>query len=266
MFNKSYFILPAVFDRETGKGVDLDENEDGSFSVPVGATTWDDVEDGYPAEIVCHRRASMSQGDFDAQFQNKVEILRGDYFTSEWFQHYTDEPTALVDSKGLLVWCGVDLAVSLQQKADEFAIASVGIQPKNFEIYILDYLSGRFTIQKQIDIIVDFFDIWDPVRTFIESNAYQAALQTLVQKDFPDVRAFPHYTTKDKITRALGLQVYYERKKMWHRKGRSAKLEKQLAGFPYVDHDDLFDAVDIAIMGALKGHRRRRREKEPKLW
>jgi len=61
--------------------------------------------------------------------------------------------------------------------------------------------------------------------------------------------------------------VYYERHKVYHRKGRSAKLEGQLTGFPHLKLKDLFDSLYIAVWGALRGSRRRsRRTKEPGLF
>ena len=261
-YKDSYMILPGVFDRTSGEAVDPVENEDGSFSLPENAIVWD--EEGFPAEKLLKRRQGMPQGDFEAQYQNRIEMLRGDFFDSDDFRYYDEDPHELVRRLGLKVWMGVDLAISLKDSADEFAIVVVGIMPGSLDIYVLDYLSGRYKFKRQKELVVDMFDEWEPIRSFVEANAYQAALESEVADEFPDVRTMPIWTTKDKVSRAQAFSVYYERHKVFHRKSRSAKLEKQLTGFPHLKLKDLFDALYIAGWGAIRGgRRRRRREKEP---
>jgi len=264
-FKDTVFIMPGVFDKDTGEYVDLVQNDDGSFSLPENATTWD--PEGFSVDELLARRQGMPHGDFEAQYQNRIEFLRGDYFTSDWFQYYDEDPAALVEELDLVVWMGVDLAVSQKRSADEFAIVVVGITRKTFEIYVLDYIAGRFSFNKQKQHLKDMFDIWDPVRTFVESNAYQAVLESTAAEEFPDVRTMPIWTTEDKITRATAFQLYYERGQVFHRKNRSAKLETQLTGFPHVNLKDLFDGLYIAVWGAMRGGRRAgRRKEEPGLF
>jgi phage terminase large subunit-like protein len=116
-------------------------------------------------------------------------------------------------------------------------------------------------------MLVRMYDKYDPVRTFVEANAYQNVLQATVAEEFPDIRIHPVFTVQDKITRARALQPYYERGQIFHRKNRSAKLEGQLTGFPHVKLKDLFDAEYFAIFGAMRGGRRRApRKEEPGLF
>lgn len=264
-FRNSMFVMPGVFDIKTGEYVDLEEQENGSFVLPEGATTWDPV--GFPVDELLKRREGMPHGDFEAQYQNRIEFLRGDYFDSDWFQYYDKSPDKLIEELGLVVWAGVDLAASQKASADEFAIVVVGIQPKTYEIYVLDIISGRFTFNRQKQLLKETFDTWDPVATFVESNAYQAVLESTASAEFPDVRTRPVWTTQDKVTRATAFAYYYEKGKVFHRKKRSAKLESQLTGFPHVKLKDLFDALYIAVWGALRGGRRQgKRKQEPGLF
>ena len=264
-FRNSFFILPGVFDTTTGETVDLIENDDVSFSLPENAMVWDPV--GFPVAEVLARREGMTRGDFESQYQNRVEFLRGDYFTADWFKYYDETPENIVDRLNLMVWAGIDLAASKKAEANEFAIVTVGILPKVFEIYVLDYISGRFSFNRQKELLVEMFDTWDPIRTYVEANAYQLVLHSTAAEEFPDIRTTPIWTTEDKITRAVAFQDYYEKGKVFHRKGRSDKLEGQLTGFPHVKLNDLFDALYIAVWGAIRGGRRRgKRTEEPRLF
>ena len=265
-FKKSYFILPAIFDKKTGESVSIEQDEAGKFIVPKNATCYD--PEGYPMQKILDRRASMSLHDFECQYQNRVEFMRGDFFDIDWFKYYTEDPLALIKKHDLAVWMGVDLASSMKSSADEFAIVVIGVIKKIFEIYVLYTFAGRLTFNQQKQRLVEVYDMFNPIRTFVEANAYQSVLESTTREEFPDIRTSPVWTTQDKITRARTLQLYYERGQMFHRKGRMAKLEGQLIGFPNVKLKDLFDAEYLAVNGSLHGvsRKRRRKEDEPGLF
>lgn len=265
-FQESYFRLPAVYDRDTGDPVSLVQNEDLSWSLPSNAECWD--PEGFPVEELLLRRASMPLVDFEAAYQNRTAFMQGDYFDSKWFRYYKEDPFKLIERLDLAVFMGVDLASTLKDKSDEFAIVVVGITSNASEIYVLDTFSSRLTFNQQKQRMVEKYDQWDPVRSFVESNAYQNVLNSTTIEEFPDIRSRAIYTTKDKITRARALQIYYERRQVFHRKGYMDKLEEQLVGFPELKLKDLFDALFFAINGAIRGTRRKRRsrDKEPGLF
>lgn len=266
MFKENWFVLPAIYDRQTGEAVDLEQDKNGNFYAPRGSTGYDPK--GFPLKKLLQRRGSMTLADFECQYQNRISFMDGDYFKSDWFQYYDEDPMTLVTKLDLAVWMGVDLAISLKDDADEFAIVVIGIVPGTFDIYVLDFFSAKLTFKRQQSEMIRLYDKWNPVRSFVESNAYQSALTSTTIEEFPDIRAVQIYTTKDKSTRARALQLYYERSQMFHRKGRSAKLETALVGFPNVKLKDLFDALFFAVNGALQGAARKRRkaEDEPPLF
>lgn len=265
MFMNSFMIIPAVIDKETGDPVDMEQDEKGKFFVPANATVFDPV--GFPEEKLIERRSGMTAGDFDSQYQNQTDVLRGDIFNVDKFNYYDEDPFQLISKHDLIVGVGVDLAVSKDAKNDEFALVVTGAIRKTMEFYVLHYLSGRFNLFQQMKLIKDMFDTWDPVHTYIESNAYQAILEGALNITFPDVRTKAIYTTKDKITRANALSVYYDRNQVFHRKNRSAKLDMQLGGFPHKKLKDLFDALYFSIFGIMKfAGKRKRRTSEPGLF
>ena len=266
-FKESYLILPAVFDSETGEAIDLlQDAKDGHFYAPPNAECYD--PEGFPMAKIIERRASMPLADFECQYQNRTKFMSGSYFKSEWFKHYDEDPIELIKKHDLAVWMGVDLASSQKDEADEFAIVVIGVIPRIFEIYVLYEYAMRLTFKKQCEQVVHVYDMFDPVRTFVEANAYQAVLESTVSQEFPDVRTMPIWTTKDKVTRARAMQLYYERRQVYHRKGRMSKLEGQLTGFPDLKLKDLVDALYFAINGSLQGGARKRRpkDKEPGLF
>ena len=265
-FKESNMVIPAVFDCHTGRAVDLEQDNRGRFYAPPNAVCYDPV--GFPMNKIIERRASMPLADFECQYQNRTKFMSGSYFQSRWFQYYDDDPVRMIQKYDLAVWMGVDLASSLKDDADEFSIVVIGVIRQIFEVYVLYEFAARLTFKEQCEQLVEINDMFNPVRVFVEANAYQAVLESTVATEWPDIPTRPIWTTKDKITRARALQLYYERKQVFHRKGRMASLEAQLTGFPDVKLKDRFDAMYFAVNGALQGgaRKRRARSKEPGLF
>jgi hypothetical protein len=265
-FKESHLVIPAVFDKKTGEPVDLLQDEDGKFYAPKNATCYDPI--GFPMKEIIERRASMPLADFECQYQNRTKFMSGSFFKSTWFQYYDSDPITMVKRYDLAVWMGVDLASSLKDEADEFSIVVIGVIRQIFEIYVLYEYAARLTFEEQQKRLVEVNDMFNPVRVFVEANAYQAVLESTVATEWPDIPTRPIWTTKDKITRARAMQLYYERKQVYHRKGRMSALEGQLTGFPDLKLKDRVDALYFAINGALQGgaRKRRPRDKEPGLF
>ena len=240
--------------------VDLIQDDKGNYTVPENAIAWD--EEGFPLKVLLERRPDMTVSDWELQFMNRASEAAGDIFSADQFKHTEGDAQELIASLGLAVWCGVDLAASQKDSADEFAIVTIGIVPRKFDIYVLDTFSGRFSFTQQLNAIKDTFDKYNPVRMFVEANAYQSMLESTVAELWPETRTVPIWTTQDKITRMKAIQIYYERGQVYHRRSRCAKLEGQLVGFPKKKLKDLCDALYIGINGALNNAGKKKREKE----
>lgn len=265
-FKESYLVIPAVFNAKTGETMDLLQDEEGHFYAPPEATCYD--PDGFPMAKIIERRSSMPLADFECQYQNRTKFMSGSFFKTQWYRHYDDDPVRMIKKYDLAVWMGVDLASSLKDENDEFAIVVIGVIPRIFEIYVLYEYAARLTFEQQKKMLVDVNDMFNPVRVFVEANAYQAVLESTVSTEWPDIPTMPIWTTKDKVTRARAMQIYYERRQVFHRKGRMSALEGQLTGFPDLKLKDRVDALYFAINGALQGGARKRRTKNvaPKLF
>lgn len=259
-FKDNIFTIPALYNRHTGEAADIEEDTDGNITVSKDVVSYDPIR--FPKEDLLLKRTSMPISSFECQFMNRTEFMEGTYFKESWIGEYDDLPENLVQKYDLRVWTGVDLAISDKEENDEFAIVTIGVSPKNFEIYLLDYLSGRYTINQQKHLVGNIYDEWKPLRVFIESNAYQAALAGAVYDLFPHIPTMQVYTTKDKVTRALSIQPYFERRKVFFRRGRMRRMIQQLIGFPDHKLKDLFDALFFSINGALQKGARKKRKKE----
>ncbi len=192
----------------------------------------------FPLEELAKRREEMGSVIFNLQYQNDASLARGAVFREEWLRYFERSP------EGLAVYQGVDLAISTSRFADYFAIVTVGATISG-EFFVLDVFRGRLTFEQQVHAILQKAADFDPVSIAIESTGYQAALrQVLASRTSLPVRpVVPH---KDKVTRALRISALFENGKVFLQAGQVA-LREELLAFPGGEHDDLCDALEMAI-------------------
>lgn len=200
-----------------------------------GKALWPEI---FPVELLEKRKEVMGQVNFNLQYQNDATLALGTVFRQEWIKHYGTMPD------GLAVYQGVDLAVSAGRFADYFAIVTIGVSP-GFKVFVLDAFRARLTFERQLQAVIEKARQFDPVRIAVEATGYQAAFaQTLTSRTPLPVKAvYPH---KDKVTRAWRLSALFENGKVFLGRGQKL-LEEELLAFPDGEHDDLFDALEMAV-------------------
>ena len=195
---------------------------------------------------------------FNSQYMNDVEAMKGKIFKVDWFEWYKPDE---INMKDLKIYQGVDLAIKQKENADKFAHCTIGICPKTFNIYVLDYYNRVTHYTKQKKVIGDMFLKYDPVKVGIEANGYQDALRQDMKTDkrLHVVRAFPIFTDTDKTLRAWKLSAYFERGQIFMREGMH-ELQEHLLAMPDGRYKDLFDSLDLAITIAFGKKRTRTHE------
>jgi len=185
--------------------------------------------------------------------------MKGEIFEYEKCQQI--DPSDFPEN--LDVFMGIDLAISEKESADKFAIVIVGMLRKAETYFILDYYEGRLRFSEQTTKIMEYYNKWNPIRACIETNAYQLAKYQELKQVHKGMRLKPINQVKDKVTRAWKLSSIFDDNRMFFKKGLQTTLLEQLVLFPSHEHDDLFDALDLAVRASKM--RKRRRKTEPKL-
>ena len=213
----------------------------------------------HPPEWFMQKRQESGLIIFNAQYQNDTEAMKGEIFEYDNCQQIDprDYP------EGINTFMGIDLAISEKEEADKFAIVVVGNDKPDHEYYLMDYFEGRLRFSEQTTKILEYYYKWNPVRACIETNAYQLAKYQELKQDRPDLRIKPIIQTKDKRTRAWKLSAIFDDKRMFFKKGVQNSIIEQLVLFPSCTHDDLFDALDLAVKASRL--RKKRRIDEPGL-
>jgi predicted phage terminase large subunit-like protein len=208
----------------------------------------------YPATKFASLKKAMGSVLFDTQFQCSTDKMRGGLFQWDWMPKLTKHQAEVKFGSQGLVYIGVDPSVGEKDVNDYFAM--VCIRRVKREILIEDFFQDRLTFSQQLKKIAEWFDKYDPVNIAVEANAYQAVLAQQLAENYDRVRRKPIRTAKDKVTRATKLAVRFENEEVFFKEGQEQLMDHLLL-FPKGSHDDLFDALDLAVTLSFKRGRRR---------
>jgi predicted phage terminase large subunit-like protein len=199
---------------------------------------------------------------FKQEFLASFEALHGVALQGEWLHYWTagraDPQSNLVsiqDLKGedgrynLDIYLGVDPAISLSDRADQFAMAVIGITKDRTMGFVLDIYLGRIEFPDQLDLIQTWMLKWRPTYIGIEANAYQKALVQQASRldGFPNI--IPIMSKGKKNERILTMSPVFKTGKIRIHHSQNKFIDQWVGFDPEKknQHDDLLDAVEIAL-------------------
>lgn len=204
----------------------------------------------FPLEYLRDKREEGILG-FNLAYQNDASISEGGIIKLEDLEKYTwTDYSQIPPLDQMVIFQGCDPAISQKQNADYFAHCTLAVH-QNRDIYILDITKHRFTFNEQVDYLMQQQAKWGAVLVGIETIAFQKALVQAIKDRsswFPVHEVRPRV---DKTMRAKILSAFTQRHEIHFHSSHFEAMEN-LAGMPNPGskHDDLFDAVDIAVEAA----------------
>lgn len=225
--------------------------------VPVEETTMDFIE---------HLKKIHTIAEFNSQYLNNPIDEENQIFKNEYFKYFDKRP------ENLYVAMTVDLAISQKQSADYTAII-VGGMDKEYNIYILDYIRGRWTPHEIVNNIFQMQSKWKPYACGMETNGFQKTLKFSVEdamRDSGHYFPFEEIKTGNQVSkeyRIKSLEPAYRCGSVYHHTTMKGKeLEEELTTFPSGKHDDLIDAESMLLNLLGPGVSEQQREMQPGTW
>jgi predicted phage terminase large subunit-like protein len=211
--------------------------KDGNIMWPEKFKTMEDIEK--------KKRVVGDNVAWSREYLLKIIDDKNQIFKREWLKYWDHVNTANLD-----IYFGVDPAISQKETADYFVTAVIGVDKDTGKIYLLDYKRDRLTIDNQVSTIINLFIKYKPLEVGIETVAYQQALRQLLEKIATEQRVYIKTrelkTDRDKVRRAGALSALMEQGNFFMKRDM-ADLENELMEFPMGKHDDIIDAVMMAI-------------------
>jgi predicted phage terminase large subunit-like protein len=222
---------------------------------PDGTTPWPAK---FSLEWLEERKRQMGSAIFNSQFQNDTELMKGEIFKEEWFRYYDTPP----DPEKCEFWFGCDPAATKAKSSSDYWTIAVGARERDEEgeygreVYVVDLWRARCTKQEYLDKLRALNDRYRPLRVYIEAVAAQEYLAQDAERYMPVYRV---NRTRDKVSRAYSLQAFFENGQVLFPERRLQSneddwqaLQDELILFPNAEHDDLFDALQTMVEGAIE--------------
>jgi len=204
-------------------------------------------EGGWDIDTLEVYKREMTSAFFSLQFQNDARLAAGAYFKPEWIKKYDEPP-----KRHIMVW-GVDPQRSTKDTADYFAMVGVLATPQG-DYYVLPrIIRDRPTFAQKTQIVVAIAKAYEPEKILVEcAGGDEHFKQHLVDTaPFHHIRGY-HPGKNDKAMRFSMLQGLMEHGKIHFPRGNddAEKLISEMLSFPGGEHDDMIDALQMAIFGA----------------
>lgn len=181
---------------------------------------------------------------FLKEYMNQPIDVLGEIIKPEQIRYWQDKP------EGLAVYQGWDLSVGKElDEGDYTACVTIAFEPPR-KIYILDAYRARIGFGERLKKIIEKYNEWKPAKIGIEQNVFQYdTVQTL--KTQTALPVFGVTTIKNKVESfQVELAPLFESGDVFLKSGMD-ELRHELLSLPRGSHDDMADALKIAVKTAV---------------
>lgn len=192
-------------------------------------------------------KRSVTDRDWNALYQQTPSGEGVQKFFREWFRYWDELP-------GQMTYLTVvDPAFKKKAGSDSSVVMTVGFSGS--KVYILEYTKGKYELPALIDKIAYHAKKWNPVRVGVEAYAAQAGVAQRLREKFADDEIY--IDVVDILQKGSKEQKIESISPKW-REGKilhhptMIDLEQQLLSFPTGKHDDVIDAVQMAVNFDMK--------------
>ena len=229
--------------------LDVDDEETGE---PIQKPLWPEFFD---LEALLRTKASMPAFQWNAQYQQEPTAEEASLVKREWWQMWEqgDPPPCEY------IIMSLDAAAETHNRADYTALTTWGVflyeETDAYNIILLNSIKKRMEFPELKDLAMDEYAEWEPDAFIVEKKSSGTALyQEMRRMGLPVSEYTPHRGSGDKLARLNSVSDIVASGLVWVPPTRWAEeVIEEIAGFPFMSHDDLVDSTVMALMRFRQG-------------
>ena len=195
------------------------------------------------------KKLVIGSAKFATEYMNEPVSDEDALFKAEWITHYAE--AELPPRSRLEVVMGVDPALG-KEKGDFSAYVVAGKDKETGLIYVLETFAKRVSPSQFAASIVNAFKRYEPKRIIFETVAFQEFYKDTIMREASKLGVHlpirPIKNSLSKKERIMRLVPLVENGLLRFRDNQRLLID-QLLMFPKGDHDDLPDALEMAVSG-----------------
>ena len=206
-------------------------------------------------DALARTKASMPLFQWNAQYQQKPTAEEAALIKREWWKEWTEEKPP--ECEYLIM--SLDAAAESHNRADYTAITTWGVFMNEEEdcycIILLNSIKKRVEFPELKKLAQEQYEEWEPDAFIVEKKSNGTPLYQELRRTGVMVQEYtPHRGTGDKTARLNSVADIVSSGLVWVPQTRWAEeLVEEVAGFPFMPHDDLVDSMVMALMRFRQG-------------
>jgi len=192
---------------------------------------------------------------WNAQYQQEPTAEEAALIKREWWQHWEQEDPPNCE----YIIMSLDAAAEKHNRADFTALTTWGVffneNEDAYHIILLNSIKKRLEFPELKELAMEEYADWEPDSFIVEKKSSGVALyQEMRRMGLPVQEYTPHRGSGDKLARLNSVADIVASGLVWIPTTRWAEeVVEEIAGFPFMSHDDLVDSTVMALMRFRQG-------------
>jgi len=209
----------------------------------------------FDLEALLRTKASMPTFQWNAQYQQTPTAEEAALVKREWWQIWEQERPPSCE----YIIMSLDAAAEKHNRADYTALTTWGVflyeETDAYNIILLNSITQRMEFPELKEMAMEEYAEWEPDAFIVEKKSSGTALyQEMRRMGLPVSEYTPHRGSGDKLARLNSVSDIVASGLVWVPPTRWAEeVVEEIAGFPFMSHDDLVDSTVMALMRFRQG-------------